>query len=465
MLNAQLVPSWDSSNRAQFRSSWVDDSSGLSITIEGGFDGSCVDPSLSSWNADYGDGQPIIRIQPRRQTCVIDTPAVDRWLRPHARLTGVAGIRPWITFESFSNPGGVDGKNHQSWITSQRAVYSYDGIVWLPFSAPTITSNELRFRPPAAFDQDVVYVSGSWPRPVTRVGIQIEEIAAAHPDKVHPAPSAVVFDPTNTTSFPAQSFICGELSAKTNELGQSVPAVPFYGFELNDTNHSGPKKLGLITGGIHSGEDVGELWLWEMVDFFLNGTNPTAQSLRQHMRILVYPLCNPSGRYSGYWRGAPGSTADPNREFYSISPTHDCVSMTRAIAESDVGAERVWWVFDFHSTRSGVRAQVGIHNVNAGQVEWDRLARARYPAGDWGYYEPPSTAPNPTAGTVRAWQARTFSPVAGALLESCDRLGMTTPAVMRPYAEAALGSLVDMNAAGWFPVRKGLRNPLMLMPW
>jgi len=98
---------------------------GLSITIDGSFDRSCVNPALSSWDADYGDGVPVIRIYPRRQT--VTTAGSDVWLEPFARITGVDGLQPWITFEPFTRYG-ANGKNYQAWLSTQRAHYSYDGI-------------------------------------------------------------------------------------------------------------------------------------------------------------------------------------------------------------------------------------------------------------------------------------------------------------------------------------------------
>lgn len=449
---AQLIAAWDGSSRAQLTPAWVEDAPGLSITIDGDFERSCVNPSLSSWDADFGDGQPIVRIQARRQTLRRGDGSYDtnQWLEPVARITGVQGVRPWITFQPFNSTGGVDGYSNQTWITSQRAHYSYDGITWAPFNAPAISASELRFRPPAAFEQDVVYVARSWPRSVTQVGNQIAAISAAHPDKVFPTPSATAFTPSITNSFPAQNFILGEVGAKLNELGGSIPATPLYGFVVDDSAYAGNKKLAVMTAGVHASEDVGELWLWEMVDFVLNGTSAEAIYARQNFKIHVYPLVNTSGRAGGYWRGSPDHVDDPNTEWYEATPSHEFVGKIKSAILADVGGAAVAWAIDTHASRSGTRAQLGVRTALPSTVEYDTRVRARYPAGDWSDYESRSTPLDMTSGTIRTFFTRELQPGLSMLHEVCDRPGSVTPAVMRPYAEASIGALVDMDAAGWF---------------
>lgn len=419
------------------------------IVIHDDFERSSINAAMSSVEM-HSDGTEIVVLEQRLQT--VSGMGTDRWLEPVARVSGLLGKR--VRFKIV--PYGIspaDGRNHQTWYSAMRGHFSYDGINWEKISGYSI-SPDLIWRHGTPFTQDTVYVARSWPRSVTRVGQQIEALAAAHPALIQPAPSASAFTPTATTGFPAQAYVAAEIDPKTDELGRSVPATPLYALAIDDRNY-GPKPLtAVITAGIHSGEDLGELAMWEFLDF-LCGDSAEAISLRQTTRVLVYPLVNPAGRYAGYWRGEPGTTIDPNREWRTAMPAVDCVAKAKPVILNDAeGAIPVAWAFDFHASPGGGGAlQLGIYSNQPPTLEFDRLVRERYPTGKWAYYgaTSPPVATSPTlSDTLRGFHGRELQNILGILCESCDRYGPLSPEVMRPYAEAMVGALAQMQTDKWF---------------
>ncbi len=429
------------------------------IGIWDDFERASINPALSSVGvSDIGGdeaGTPLVVLRQRLQS--IPTLRNNAWLEPCAKLTGVLGLRPRIEIVPFG-----DGSNHQSWTAAMRAHYSYDGETWYPIAAKTY-STRLTWRHDAAFTQDTVYVARSWPRSVTQVGNQVAALAAAHPTKIAPAPSAVGYTPSNPAGFPAPSYMVQEVSAKTDELGRAVPITPLYGFVIDDQAYGTKSKTAVITMGIHSGEDLGELVGWEMIDYLL-GSSASAVALRQQTRILVYPLANPAGRWAGYWRGAPdgdgtpGSGADPNREWNSgitPSPTHDCVVKLRAVMLADVASygDDVSFAFDIHASPGGSgRLQLGVNVAYPSAVEFDSLVRAKYPAGSWADYSDRNATPGSaaTSYTLTGFHRWVLGAKLTMLNETCDAFGPVSPTVMRPYAEAQVDALADMDAEGWF---------------
>jgi len=418
------------------------------ITVHDDFERSSVNAGLSTVTVDVDDVQ-LVTLNCRMQYCV-GMGLAPRWLEPLARVSGVLGKQPRFEFVPYQQVGG-DNRNHQTTGSAQYPHWSYDGVNWVPFGTKTY-STRFTGRHTSAFTEDVVYVARSWPRSLTQIGNQVAALASAYPDKIFPAPSASAFTPTNTTSFPAQAFIAAECDSNVDELGRAVPHTPIYAFEINDTAHTGPKKDAHYIVAAHAGEDVGEIIFWEAVDFILNSAAVEAQHIRQNYRIFCYPCANPSGKYAGFWRGAPGSNEDPNRHWLNASPPFDSITKMRDIVLSDHGGRRVWWCFNVHASPGGARLQVGPKSDFPATIAWDSYARGRFPVGDWGdYYDRNTPSSSDLPGTVTQWQkSLTPAPVVQMLLETCDRPGPISPTVMRPYAEATVGAIYDVDQAGWF---------------
>jgi hypothetical protein len=424
------------------------------ILVWGDFERSTINAALCTVSTD-ADG-PIVDIVPRRMAGTASTP--DRWGYPLFKVTGVNGLRPKFRIQNYSNTNGA-GRNYQTWTPQMRAHYSYDqGVTWHPLTEINVANGNLWFRHGTAFTQDEVWIAQNWPRSVTRVGQQIEELAAAHPTKIHPTPTAAAFTPTLTTTFPAQDFIYNEVPASEDELGRPVPAVPLYSFVIDDKDlgDSATKKHAIITAGFHGGEDVGEIVHWEMVDFLL-GDSPEAIQLRTNYLIFDYSLLNPSGRFAGFWRSAPHAPAvDPNSEWneeQTPSPQHPLVNLHKSAVYTDLNGDLMWWGFDLHATRSGARMQTDIRASRPIDLAWETFAKGRYPGGDWGDYNDRNAVPDyQNSRTLRGWQVRVLGSPFGMLMETCDAKGPISPAQMRPYAEAAVGAVADMDSAGWFGI-------------
>ena len=419
------------------------------IGIHDDFERCSIDVTQSSVTTDTDD-VPLVILRARRQT--VTSLGTNRWLEPVAKLSGVLGLRPRIEIQPWQTGAG-DGYSHQTWSSNQRAHYSYDGVNWLPIAAQS-RSGRLTWRHDQAFTEDVVYVARSWPRSVTQIGEQIEALAAAHPDKISPAPSALAYTPTNPGGFPAADYIVDECSAKTDELGRPVPVTPLYSFVIDDQAYGPKTRLAVITMGIHAGEDVGELVGWELVGHLL-GNSDEALALRATTRILVYPLMNPAGRWAGYWRGAPGSNADPNREWNASSPTHDCVSKMKAVILGDVAYydSPVSFCFDVHASPGGDGVmQLGVNENRPATAEFDSLVKAAYPAGSWAdYSDRTASLPSPSSEeTLSGFHRRDVGAALVMLNETCERFGPLSPTVMRPYAEAQVQALAQMQEDGWF---------------
>jgi hypothetical protein len=417
-------------------------SGGSGISVHEDFERSCVNPALSTVSTDT-DGVDLILLHVRTQ--IVDTMHISpRWLEPVAKITGVNGKRPRFGFANYS-------EGFQTWGANQEAHYSYDGINWLPF-VDTSVGSSVRFRLGTAFTQDTVYIARSWPRSVTQVGNQIAALASAHPTKIKPSATALAFTPSATTSFPAQAFIEAELAPAVDELGRAVPSVPVYAFTIDDDAFAGPKTICVINAGIHSGEDVGEVVFWELIDYIM-GSSPAALALRQKFRILVHPLVNPKGRYAGYWRGSPDANTDPNRDWLTSSPLHDCVPIVKSSILAEVAGGYVGFAFDFHASPSGNGAmQLGINENKPAKLEFDTLCRAKYPGGDWVDYGG-SRGPEgdgSTSVTTLGFYIRDLKPGLHMLVETCERFGSMNPTTTRPYAEAMVGALADMESGGWF---------------
>jgi hypothetical protein len=415
------------------------------IVIEDDFERSSINASLSSVTTDTDD-VVLVKLWARRQT--VTGTGTNVWLEPVGRVTGVNGKRPRFEIEPYETTGGTD-RNHQSWLSTQRGHWSYDGETWTAFDTTSRTDDRLLFRHDSAFTEDTVYVARSWPISVAQVGNWVASLASTYSGIISPTPSAAAFTPVDTTGFPAQAYIADEVNSVTDELGRTIPKTPYYAFQIAEGS---PPQTAVIVAGIHSGEDVGEVVFRELIDW-LCSSDEEAEAIRARFRILVYPLINPAGRYAGYWRGAPGSNRDPNRDFDG-TPAHDCTAVTKAVIPADLdGAVPVWGI-DIHAARIGETLQLGKRTQLPLTNDWYDYALARYPAGNWGIYPTESANPPFDGGTsnVKGWFISSLGMETPFLVETCERPAPVNPTMMRPYAEAIGGGLFDLLDDGAFDV-------------
>lgn len=415
------------------------------IIIDAEFERSSVDLNLSHIiEAENGEIQAII--YPRRQTC---ENWIMRWIEPCFKLKNIQGKKVFIHLRHYG-PNG-DHHCHQIWKENQRGHFSYDFQNWEILSDLKICSDELILSHLAPFEENEVYFGRSWPRSVTNVGENILSIKKEFNELIHQTKTAKNFTPINTTSFPAQAFISDEIKSCIDELGRQIPVTPFYSFEIHDPHFTKPKKNALILGGVHSGEDLGDLALWEFVKWLLNNSNE-ASELRENYVIRVYPMVNAPGRYAGNWRTAPDSTIDSNRQWGYEKPDLDCVRIAKSIIENELNGERLIWGLDFHSAPGGAKIQIACrHKVPNSVILLNKtnsfLADEKF--GVYGDINATTADPIP-AKVAAAWMRVNLKSSVSVTVESSDQSGPLSPAIVKPYSTALGQAIHQMHQEGYF---------------
>lgn len=415
------------------------------IQIDAEFERSSVDMALSQITEEE-NGEIHAIIYPRRQT---SENWILRWLEPCFRLKNVKGKRVFIHLRHYGPTG--DHHCHQNWKENQRGHFSYDFRNWHILSDLKICSNELILSHNAPFEQNEVYIGRSWPRSVTVVGENILSTKSEFNELVHQTKTAKTFRAKNTISFPAQEFIADEIKSCIDEIGRQIPVTPFYAFEINDPNFTKPKKNALLLGGVHAGEDLGDLALWEFVKWLL-GTSNEAIKLRENYAVRVYPMVNAPGRYAGNWRTAPDSTIDSNRQWGYEFPDLDCVRIAKTVIENELNGERLIWGLDFHSAPGGEKLQIACrHNVPNSVILLNKtnsfLKNERF--GVYGDINATTVDPVPPK-IAAAWMRITLKSSVSVTVESSDQLGPLSPTIVKPYSTALGQAIHQMHQEGYF---------------
>lgn len=325
------------------------------FVIDDSYERSSVNVGSSTVSGE-GDSA-VITLVPRMQES--EVVGESRWLEPSARITGVNGFRPTFKFSNYTGTPGANLYHGETWQSGRRPRYSYDGITWTAFDTDvTVGASDITFRNSTAFTGNVVYISRSRQYSVESTGDWLDSLASA---TFVPSTSAAAFTPSTTTGFAGQTFIAKEYSTQTDELSRTILATPLYAAEINDTSLTpragGSKRVAVITGGAHAGEDHGDAVMRAVVEALL-GSSTVAQSLRREFRILVYPLINAPGRAGGGWRGSftngSGGEDDANRHFSDSSPDENTpiqiVGKPRAAITTDLASATPAWSLDFHGT-------------------------------------------------------------------------------------------------------------------
>ncbi len=325
----------------------------VEYTIRSDYERASVTVSASSISGT-GDSA-IISLKPRLQESEVVSSA-SRWLEPSARIDGVNGKRPTFRFLNYSS--GANGYHGHPWDSTRRPMFSYDRLTWTDFdTAVSLTGGVVEFRHSTAFAQNTVYISRCRQISVAQVGDWLATMASTYSFFV-PAASAVAYTPTGSVSgFAAQTFIADEYSTQTDTDGNTVPVTPFYAAEVNDTSlmptDGSAKRLAVVYGGNHAGEDHGEFAMRAFLDN-LCSSDTEAQALRRAYRVLVYPMLNAPGRAGGGWRGSftqgTSGADDANRNFSSTSSTLQIVDKPKAALTTDRASTVPDWLIDFHGT-------------------------------------------------------------------------------------------------------------------
>lgn len=410
-----------------------------SITLREDYERSSVNLSGSSVSGTGDDA--VITIKPRVQWSEVASGTTKtRWLEPSVRIDGVDGIRPSFKFIDYAPTATAGTMVGAPYPSTRRPMFSYDRLTWHYFDTTTVTSTEIQFRHDTAFTGDTIYVGRSRQRSVAQVGDWLETIAAAHPTKIAPTPAAAAFTPT-LTSWPAQSFIAGEFSTQTDELGRTIPQTPFWAFEINDTALGGSKRLAVMYCGVHAGEDHASHAFERAVEYLL-GSSASAIALRTHYRIVIYPMLNAPGRAGGGWRGSftlgTGGADDPNRHFGDIDGL-EIVSVPRAALATDIASVVPDWMLDWHGTYIN-NYSLFINRANQTEFQSRAAAASGFTVGNEGTL---------TSDCVEQYFHATLGTPFVATLEHGDK-NPQTDANLITWAEAVIDTMESMRADEYF---------------
>jgi hypothetical protein len=275
------------------------------------------------------------------------------WMNLGVDLVGMLGQRP--TFRTLQ----ASAHNYAGYVAGTKCwMYSYDsGENWLYFTASNtkdVANDWITWQNGTAFTQDTVRVAEYRQMSVHSHGQRIAALAATY-SFIAPTPSALAYTPTsNVSDYAAQAFICNEYSAQVTLLSRTVPISPLYGFQINDTSImpvSGPKKLWLINGCTHSGEDMGDFSMWLLINW-LCGSTTEAILLRRNFRIIIRPATTAQGRCGGSYRGIfGGGSDDPNRNMDLNNM--QAVTFLKAADATDFAGAPLKIMFDYHGTYNG----------------------------------------------------------------------------------------------------------------
>jgi len=391
------------------------------MSILAGYERSSVNLSGSSVTG-AGDSAVIV-LKPRVQESEVVS-SQTRWLEPSAKVTGMNGFRPTFRFSDYAASETTGTYHGAPWQTARRPMFSYDRLTWTYFDTQTVNTTYIEFRHNTAFTADTIYVSRGRQVSVAQIGDWIATIAAANPTLIEPTIAAATFTPS-LTSWPAQSYIADEFSSQVDELSQTIPATPFYALQINDTSlmpPSGVKKLAVITSGVHAGED---LPFWPMKAFveYVLGSSITAQYLRMHFKILIYPMFNAPGRVGGGWRGSftqgTAGADDANRHFSDATPGLEIVTKPRTAIVTDMAGGVPEWMFDWHGDFAH---DYGIYLDNTAQTNFKTVLDAKT-----------GVTHNNDGNTISGFVSRYFQDTTGVPLAVTVEFGDTAPIADATY--------------------------------
>ena len=336
------------------------------IDIHSDHDRSSVDLAGSSVSGT-GDSA-IISIKPKVQESEVVS-GETRWLKPHARVTGVNNIKPKFRFTEYKS--GVGGSHNYPWPATRRPMYCYssDEEQWFYFDNCTLNSGSqyVEFWNNADFTENEIYVS--WNRAVRpkRFGQWIEDWQLANPLRVFPTQPAIDHAPTPAVAdWPAQIFIADEFSPQTDSLGGTIPACPLYSFAIRDDSVSSPlgsKAIIHFQMMTHASEDMGLYIIREMIEYLLAGTGD-APALLQYFDF-TFSFNNVPGWAGGGWRGSYtqgiGGADDSNRHANESGTTLEIVDLPKAVMQSLFAGRVVSMFIDMHGAFS---APLWIYNTS-----------------------------------------------------------------------------------------------------
>lgn len=314
--------------------------SGSTLALVSSGDGYNLNTSSSSVT-NGATSTPTVVLVPRVQRVYDLGPWVSdqtAWRNVQFSITGALGKAPLFRLNATNYTDTI----HGVW----RPWYSYDNVTWTQWpSAHTVNGGYREFSG-VTFAQDTVYIGFQPGYPLSRITALITELSTNYPDYIHPLRSG------------NGDWVTETIASQTDELGNTVPAQPFYAFGLWDReaypDDGKPKRVCVLTNGVHPGETVAD-WMFEGAVRFLLGSDAKAVALRKNFQFFIYPNINPVGRFGGHWRGQWEPTAlikNANRDYsdyYGQTPFQ--MQSTRALRDAlalDIDGRHLTMHLDFH---------------------------------------------------------------------------------------------------------------------
>jgi Zinc carboxypeptidase len=287
------------------------------ITLDGDFDSGSLDPAGSRVEGD------TIYLAGR------DNFNTGCWKWLHFTASNVRGRTP-----AFQIGDHFDTDRDR--LNDLQMVYREDGESWryFDFNEHDAQAKLFRFGNHSPFTSDRVTVAFGFPYPLSRV--------VAHTEKIRRSPWV---SPTPSSN---DQLVLGKSPGGTDDLGRTVAPNPLLGYQITDPAATGTKKTIVLMSGVHPNETLANHVLETLIDWLISNASH-ATALRQHARILVYPMANPDGRFAGYNRSTVQHvTRDANRfwrqDLWADMP--DIATLGQALIKDSCG--RVDTFIDLH---------------------------------------------------------------------------------------------------------------------
>lgn len=270
------------------------------------------------------------------------------------KISGLLGKRPTFRLlrKDLHNFGGL-------YHATRRPMLSYNnGVNSIYFDTDVtvdVGNNWIQWRNSTPFTQDSVLISENRQRSVHQLGTWLQNLASTY-SFVQPTTTAVAWTPTASVSgYDAQNFIGSEFPSDVDSLGVACGVTPFYCAQINDTSlmpYNGVKKVAVIHGGRHAGEDMGDVAMQHTVEWIC-GNSHEARELRRNFRILIYPMCTAQGRATGGYRGTTNGQ-DPNR-LYNTTGSMAAVDQPKVAEVTDRAGGVTSWYISYHGSYQVLR--------------------------------------------------------------------------------------------------------------
>jgi hypothetical protein len=293
---AQLVPAWDTSDRAQLVGAFGDDAP---LAVISDVDGGNV--SAASVVIDNSGTHPIITLDTRS--------SAGAWRHALFALDNAAGLRPIFRLNRASRT--TTATPAADWLpcyTTNTANYTS----WVLAPARTLvggSSGYIEWQFTDALPAGRVFIATQPMGRVSDATALAASLLTTHSAVASPSLGADVNGVFETSP------------AENDEAGRAIGANPMYSIRLafgGATTDGRPKREHVMLAQVHA---AGEATSWipfrYSLDWILSGGSQAAQDFRANFNVTLVFACTPNGLRGGHRRTNFRNGFDPNREWDS----------------------------------------------------------------------------------------------------------------------------------------------------